>query len=129
MTSNYNQMSTFLGYSEDEVGVIAGGGVFGFGGVVIHEPTEAPVHRIVTDPEDASPSPKGIGFNYASVATITVSGILRWTNATLSRAPQGRQDVRETGQVRIEIFDNEGERDYVEASSKILERLGIHFIG
>ena len=122
-------MPTFLGYSERDVGVIAGGGISGYGGIVLHEPTESEFHRVVMDPKDETAGPKGIGFNYDHVATITVSGLLKWTNATLSRAPRGRQDIRETGPLRIEVFDNEDQRRYLEENSRLLEKLGIQFIG
>jgi hypothetical protein len=129
MARNYDQTPTFLGYSEGAIGVIAGGGFSGYGGIMLHEPTDQEFHRISQVTEDETSEPKGIGFGYSEVATITVSGLLKWTNYNLNRAPKGRQDVRETGPVRIEVFDEEGLRQYVEEKSKLFERLGIKFIG
>lgn len=129
MIKNYEETPTFLVYSEKPVGLIAGGGMFGFGGIMLHEPTDKDFSKICTDAELETAEPKGIGFNYSDVATVTVSGLLKWTNSFLDRAPEGRQDVRETGPVRIELFDEEESRQYVEKQSKLLEILGIKFIG
>lgn len=131
MKRKYEDTPTILGYSEGPVGVLAGGGVFGFGGVVIHEPTSTNerVGKICTDPELETDLPRGIFLKYPEVATVTVSGLLRWTNSYLDRAPKGRQDVRETGPVRIEIFDEEGARQYIHSQSTMLGELGIKFIG
>lgn len=130
MSKNYNSIPTILGYSEGEVGVIAGGGVFGYGGVMLHEPTDQVFHTIVSDlsSETSPDNPFGFGFNYDNVATITVSGLLKWTNCFLDRSPEGRQDVRETGKVRIEIFDEEEARQIIENRAKHLERLGIKIV-
>lgn len=127
--TTFEDMPTFLGYSEGDVGVIAGGGLFGYGGVMLHEPTQADFHKIAMDIDIESDEPKGVGFNYNSVSTITVSGLLRWTNSNLERAPQGRQDLREVGPVRIEIFDQEESREYIKLKAALFEKLGIHFIG
>lgn len=131
MSRNYEEIPTFLGYSEDNVGVIAGGGIFGYGGIVLHEPTETEFSRVITslEHETVSGDPIGAVFSYNSIATITVSGLLRWTNFNLKRAPSGRQDLRETGQVRIEIFDEDESRQYVEQQYGLFERLGVQFIG
>lgn len=129
MGNRFDQIPTFLGYSEGEIGVVAGGGFGGYAAVVLHEPTEKEFHRVVNDLEYESPDPKGIGLNYDSVATITISGLLKWTNWNLCRAPQGRQDVRETGLVRIEIFDTDDLRDLVEERSELFKVLGIKFVG
>lgn len=129
MSKDYEAIPTFLGYSEEEVGVIAGGGIFGYGGVMLHEPTEHDFSLIVSDINDVSENPMGAGFGYSNVATITISGLLKWTNFNLARAPEGRQDVRETGLIRIEIFDEKEMREYVERESRLFEKLGIVFIG
>lgn len=131
MSRDYESTPTILGYSEGDVGVIAGGGVFGYGGVMLHEPTDRDFSRIISDlsfvslPEDST---FGFGLNYDNVATITVSGLLKWTNSFLDRAPEGRQDIRETGKVRIEIFDDEEARQIIENRAGHLERLGINIV-
>lgn len=129
MEKNYEQTPTFVGYSEEPIGVIAGGGMFGYGGVMLHEPTDHQFERISTTLDEETVEPKGVGFRYSDVATITVNGLLKWTNFNLQRAPQGRQDLRETGPVRIEIFDEEEARRYVEEKADLFERLGVEFIG
>lgn len=131
MVKDFEQIPTFLGYSEAEaqVGVVAGGGIMGYGGVILHEPTDAELRGITSDLEDKSERTKGVGLNYNDVATITVSGLLKWTNFNLNRAPSGRQDLKETGPLRIEVFDTEDLREYIDNNSKIFERLGIQFIG
>ena len=118
-----------MGYSEEPVGLIAGGGMFGYGGIMLHEPTDNDFSRICTDAGLETTEPKGVGFDYSDMATVTVSGLLRWTNSCLDRAPKGRQDVRETGPVRIELFDEEKSRQYIEKQAKLFEILGIKFIG
>lgn len=120
-------MPTFLGYSEEAVSVNIGG-FTGYGGVMLHEPTEDEFHLVSND-VDEDRVPKGIGFNYFNVATVTISGLLKWTNRDLSRAPKGRQDVRDTGPVRIEVFDEEELREYVERNIRLFDRLGIKFVG
>ena len=129
MTKNFEEMPTLLGFSEEEVGVIAGGGISGYGGVMLHEPTDVAFSRIYTSLEGEVGEPVGVGFPYNSVSTITVSGLLKWTNAFLERAPEGRQDVRETGPVRIELFDQEETRQYIEDNIRIFRLLGIKFTG
>ncbi len=129
MGSNYDQIPTFLGFSEGEIGVVAGGSLSGYAGVVLHEPTEELFRSFVSDVEDEGLYPKGAGLNYNSLATITISGLLKWTNSNLSRSPKGRQDVREAGPVRIELFDTDESRKYVEHNSRLFEYLGIQFIG
>ena len=128
MTRNYDNTPTLLGYSEEAVGVIAGGGIGGFMGIVIHEPTEVEFNRISNDLDD-NVEPKGIFFGYSDVATITISGLKKWTNFNLSGAPNGRQDIAETGPIRIEVFDEADMHQYIEEKSKVLDKLGIKFIG
>lgn len=128
MTRGYEEIPTFLGYSEEPVGTIARGDIFGYGGVILHQPTESDFSKIYTDITIETTEPKGVRFNYSSVATITVSGLLKWTNFNLDRAPKGRQDITETGPVRIELFDEEETRKYVEEQAKLFELLGIKFI-
>lgn len=129
MSRDYEQIPTFLGYSKEPVGVMAGGGVLGFGGIMLHEPTTTSPEVVTADPENQSSIPKGIGFAYNSVATITISGMRKWTNHILRGAPEGLQKVNSIGPIRIEIFDQEDLRQYIEQQSKLLERLGIKFIG
>lgn len=131
MASNYDQIPTFLGYSEQGVGVIIGGvGFDRYSGLVFHEPTDAEFDSVIQNPEDTSSNPKGIGLSYDQVATVTVAGLLKWTNWNLSRWSRDNQSVREaSAPVRIEIFDTEQQREYVETHAKLFERLGIQFIG
>lgn len=129
MADRHEVTPTILGYSEGELGVIAGGGINGYGGVMLHEPTDLDFRRISHDLDEATKEPKGVGFDYSDVATITLSGILRWTNFNLERAPTGRQDLREAGRLRIELFDSAELRDYLESRSRMLGHLGINFIG
>lgn len=96
---------------------------------MLHEPTDRDFHSISPELNIASGEPIGIGFGYNNIATVTIAGLLKWTNYNLSRAPQGRQDLKETGLVRLEIFDTEEMREYLETESDIFEYLSIKFIG
>lgn len=127
MAGNYETIPTLLVYGEQELGVVAGGGVMGYGGVFIHEPMETDFSRISRDVTDDI-SPKGAGFNYDEVSTITVSGILVWTNSFLERAPEGRQDVKEKGIVRVELFDKDTTRRRLDDYEGLFDRLGVKII-
>lgn len=129
MTTNYEQLPTILAYTQEELGVIAGGGVMGFGGVIIHEPVQHEFSRISRDIEDDI-SPKAAAFNYSEVSTITSSGLLVWTNCFLERAPKGRQDIRTTGKLRLELFDSEDTRSFLDSylENGIFDRLGIKLV-
>lgn len=129
MSKNFDQIPTIMGYSEEPVGVIAGCGSGGFGGVVLHEPTDGEIYQFSGDLNPKSLLPIGYNFHYEDVATVTVSGLLEWTNFNLRRAPEGRQDVMEAGPVRIEVFDSEQLRRTIEAHAKLFEKLGMKFIG
>jgi hypothetical protein len=130
VAGNYDLAPTFLGYSDGDVGVIAGCGISGFGGVVLCEANGLGASRIVFDPSINTNrrSTHGVLFEYDSVAAITISGVRKWTNCILSSAPAGRQDLAEAGPVRIEVFDTEKARLFVESHSGMLEKLGLIII-
>jgi hypothetical protein len=130
MAKSYEEIPTLLGFSEEEVGVIAGGVYRYRDSVMLHEPTDVDEFTIIhTSLVGEVGEPVGVGFPNNSVSTITVSGLLKWTHALWERGPQGRQDVKEIGPVRIELFDEEETRQYIEDNIRIFRLLGIKFTG
>ncbi|MCA9347763.1 hypothetical protein KC930_04285 [Candidatus Saccharibacteria bacterium] len=125
MAINYETTPVLRAQSNGILGVIAGGGMSGYCGVVIHEPTSAEFYQIKNLPEVNADGPLGVRLNYDIVATVTVSGQLRWTNCVLERAPEGRQDVRDTGRIALELFDVDECREFLERCSRTLDLLGI----
>ena len=126
MSDKYDEKPTILAYSEDPLSVVAGG-ISGYGSVALHKPVEGKPGGLSTYPE-REPGTLGVGFSYDDTARVTVAGLRKWINFNLSDAPKGRQDVRETGKLRVELFDTEQLNDFIKQHREFFERLGLKFI-
>ncbi len=109
--------SVFILKSENDLVVEAGGAMYGFGGVVLH--------NNFTVIEDEYPSDEfGVKFSYSEVARIKIDGKVVWVNNKLPDAPTGRQDVLKMGKVAIELFEGEAQ-ETLEKSKEMLKELGL----
>ena len=127
MSDTYDEKPTLLAYSEEPLSVGAGGGMFGYGGVAVHQPVEGDLERLSMYPEK-EPGTLGVCFSYSDTARITVDGLRKWINFNLADVPKGRQDIRETGKLRVELFDTEQLNAFIKDNREFFNRLGLKFI-
>lgn len=115
-------------FSSRALTVEAGGGVFGFGGVAVHE---SPTHpsKISLFPEQVKDKDvvRGTFFSYDDVQNIRVDGETVWINRDLPDAPQDRQDVFQTGFIELDMFPSADLKKKLKRSKRALKRLGIIF--
>lgn len=123
--SEEESKSTFTISSRNSLSIIAGGGPFGFGGIGIYHPTDKRPLSIGLD-LNANPEAFGKVFSYDDIARLKVNEEIVWINRKLPDAPNDRQDIRLTGMLEIEFFDNEELRTFLEKHVDALKFLGLN---
>jgi len=116
---------TFIITSNKALTVEAGGGIFGFGGVVIYEPHSSGASGFSLYPREDG-CDRGTGFDYSDVARISLDEQNLWINNQLPEAPAGRQDVRETGTIKLELFDSPKLRQQFKRHKEAYAKLGLN---
>jgi len=128
MSKEFDEKPTFLAYSKKRLSVVTGGGLRGYESVVVHKPVKGDPGDISMYPEQDTNTTFGVFFAYGNTARIHIDGCRKWINYNLSDAPQGRQDIKDTGKLRIELFDSEELKAFIEENRQVFQRLGLKFI-
>jgi hypothetical protein len=105
---------------DQPLGVIAGHGSRGYGAIMVHQPSTENLPFVSTELWGNIPT-KGVGFMYYWVDQIEINGKEKWNNSE-------QQNVAETGDVSIEVYDTLQMQRHLASRERMLNLLGIHIV-